>query len=236
MTPFTPVASYQIHSPVPSVVSTPWYAFSKWDMGHVGLPCLQSDSCPGGRCVCPRSAPGCAARSSSGSSPTPFSSSPPLSKTEKKKKPGVRLFSPPFQIWQTVAAYRRGSKKINKTQITSWYFFVCQLFHRSQWSSNCGSRLGAERAALRHTAITARGSIVASYWEKTGQQVRTQFFHRRHGLLTKGVDITKMPVMQTDHLTTACSLPWLRQKWDPHQSCSTHSRRYSHSATGQQAK
>lgn len=56
---------------------------SQWDTGQcvvtVVLPCLQSGSCPGCKNVCPWSAPGCAARSSSGSSPTPFSSSPPPS-------------------------------------------------------------------------------------------------------------------------------------------------------------
>ncbi len=122
-------------------------------------PCLQSGSCPGCRCVCPWSAPGCAARSSSGSSPTPVSSSPPPSAKKKPKKKNNHQSD--FFVKQTGTACW---KKKNQ-YITSWYFFVCQLFHRSQWSSSCGSRLGADRAALRHTANTATGSMVASYWK-----------------------------------------------------------------------
>lgn len=132
----------------------------------VVLPCLQSGSCPGGRNVCPWSAPDCASLSSSGSSPTPSSSSPPPS-TNKKTKTQFSSFLSYLQL-------EKPAGKVEKHDITSWYFFVCQSFHSSQCSSNCGSRLGAERAAHRHRASTTRGNIMASYWKTTGQQVRSQ--------------------------------------------------------------
>lgn len=100
-------------------------------------------------CVCPWSAPGCAAQSSSGFSPTPSSSSPPPS-----AKTQLSQASPAGQNSAMLYGYKE------KQCITSWYFLECQPFHRFQCSSSWGSRCGAERTELRPKARTARSSFM----------------------------------------------------------------------------
>lgn len=71
-------------------------------------------------------------------------------------------------------AQRIGSQKY----FTMWYFLLCQFFHWCQCVSSCASRLGAARAALRHTAKTPRSSMFKSVYCKK-QKEECQFPEKR---------------------------------------------------------
>lgn len=70
--------------------------------------------------------------------------------------------------------------------ITSWYFLACQLFHRFQCSSSCGSRWGAERTELRPTASAASSSFIMAPTAKQENSVRIRFQRRDSEELSPG--------------------------------------------------
>lgn len=101
--------------------------------------------------------------------------------------------------------------------ITSWYFLACQLFHRFQCSSSCGSRWGAERTELRPTASAASSSFIMAPTAKQENSVRIRFQRRDSEELSPG-GLRRNTV--TQHSPFSYLSQWLSSK--------THSRQRSH--------
>lgn len=101
-------------------------------------------------------------------------------------------------------------------RVTSWYFLACQLFHRFQCSSSCGSRWGAERTELRPTASAASSSFIMAPTAKQEHSVRIRFQRRDSEELSPG-SLRRNTVTQQSFSYLS---QWLSSK--------THSRQRSH--------